>query len=81
MASQNLTGAIDKLEKGSKHVFTVVQDHMGLEQNYGPGGDLHKVPRGILNYQFGGGNGTSVEWKVTGNLGGEHVRISQNTEN
>ncbi|OCL10742.1 hypothetical protein AOQ84DRAFT_426268 [Glonium stellatum] len=25
------------LELGSKHVFMIVQDHMGLEQNYGPG--------------------------------------------
>jgi len=81
---------------GSKHVFIVVQDHMGLEQNYEPGGDLHKVsydsalsfllhrteelqiPRGVLNYHFSGSNGTSVDWKVTGNLGGEHVSYSSN---
>ncbi|KAH8676554.1 putative beta-galactosidase A [Tricladium varicosporioides] len=72
VAAANLTGVVPALEKGSKHVITVLQDHMGLEQNYGPGGDLHKVPRGILNYRFEGGNGTNVTWKVTGNLGGEH---------
>lgn len=44
IAAVNLTGQIPTLKAGSKHVFTVVQDHMGLEQNYGPGGDLHKVP-------------------------------------
>jgi len=45
---------------------------MGLEQNYGPGGNLHGTPRGILNFSFTGTNATEVAWKVTGNLGGEH---------
>lgn len=35
-----------------------------------------QIPRGILNYHFSRSNGTSVNWKVTGNLGGEHVSYS-----
>ncbi|KAF2461720.1 glycoside hydrolase superfamily [Lineolata rhizophorae] len=71
VASVNLTGQLPSVEPGSEHVITVLQDHMGLEQNYGPGGDLHKIPRGILNYNFTGSNATRVTWKLTGNLGGE----------
>ena len=70
-ASMNVTASLPPLKTGSKHVLVVLQDHMGLEQNYGPGGDLHKIPRGILNYGFTGANTTSISWKVTGNLGGE----------
>ena len=61
---------------------------MGPDENYAPGGDFHKVqsyrslmmltnsqtPRGILNWAFSDTNDTQVAWKVTGNLGGEHVR-------
>ena len=43
VASVKLAAKFPALEAGSKHVITVIQDHMGLEQNYGPGGDLHKV--------------------------------------
>jgi len=33
-------------------------------------------PRGVLNYQLGSLN-EEIEWKVTGNLGGEQVRPVQ----
>ncbi|KAL3417481.1 glycosyl hydrolase family 35 [Phlyctema vagabunda] len=70
VAAKNLTVKIPNLDYGTPHVITIIQDHMGLEQNYGPGGDLHKIPRGILNYGFT--SNISVYWKTTGNIGGEH---------
>jgi hypothetical protein len=64
-----------KLVKGTKHVVTIVQDHMGLEENWTTGTDDFKTPRGILAYAFVGSPATTVDmWKVTGNLGGEDVR-------
>ncbi|KAK3298537.1 glycoside hydrolase family 35 protein [Chaetomium fimeti] len=46
------------------------------------GGDEMKAPRGIMDYRFGmgggggggGGEAPEVEWRVTGNLGGEDYR-------
>ena len=70
-ASMKVTAQLPPLKPGSEHVMVALQDHMGLEQNYGPGGDLHKTPRGILNYAFTGTNTTGISWKVTGNLGRE----------
>jgi hypothetical protein len=62
------------LAAGSKHVLTVLQDHMGYEEDFTAASDQFKTPRGILAFQFLGGNGTNVDtWKVTGNLGGEDV--------
>ena len=43
-ASMIVTAALPSLKPGSRHVLVVLQDHMGLEQNYGAGGDLHKTP-------------------------------------
>ncbi|KAJ7590547.1 glycoside hydrolase family 35 protein [Mycena floridula] len=60
------------LTKGSNHILTIVQDHMGLEENWTSAQDFFKNPRGILSYSFVGSNSTTVStWKVTGNLGGE----------
>jgi hypothetical protein len=64
-----------KLVKGAQHVVTIVQDHMGLEEDWTTGTESFKNPRGILAYAFTGSSATKVTtWKVTGNLGGEDVR-------
>ncbi|KAG5733968.1 putative beta-galactosidase A [Termitomyces sp. T112] len=60
------------LDEGSTHVLTILQDHMGLEENWWAAGEDFKNPRGILNYTFFGRSVPTVTvWKVTGNLGGE----------
>ncbi|KAI0180576.1 glycoside hydrolase family 35 protein [Hypoxylon sp. FL1284] len=68
----NLTGDFD-LEAGSSHVFTVVVDTTGLNENYDPGEDEMKAPRGILGWRLETSKATNtpIEWKLTGNLGGE----------
>ncbi|EIN05080.1 hypothetical protein PUNSTDRAFT_146007 [Punctularia strigosozonata HHB-11173 SS5] len=56
----------------STHVITILQDHMGYEEDWTSASDDFKTPRGILSYSFVGSNSTVVgTWKVTGNLGGE----------
>lgn len=63
-----------KLAKGSNYVITILQDHMGLEEDFTAAADQFKTPRGILSYSFPGSNSTKINvWKVTGNLGGEDV--------
>ncbi|PPQ68771.1 hypothetical protein CVT24_007713 [Panaeolus cyanescens] len=60
------------LANGSKHVITILQDHMGYEEDWTTGNDDFKAPRGINRYSFVGSTSTVVStWKVTGNLGGE----------
>jgi beta-galactosidase len=63
----------EPLERGSSYVFTVLIDHMGLSQNFDTNGDEMKTPRGILDYRLSAKNNetTSIQWKLTGNLGGE----------
>ncbi|KAG6843958.1 hypothetical protein H0H87_011380, partial [Tephrocybe sp. NHM501043] len=64
------------LKVGSAHVLTILQDHMGLEQSWAGASDYFKTPRGVLNYSFSGSSVPTVSvWKVTGNLGGESVRV------
>lgn len=61
------------LVSGSHYAITILQDHMGYEEDWSADDDF-KTPRGILNYSFVGGSGTEVStWKVAGNLGGEDV--------
>ncbi|KAF8211508.1 glycoside hydrolase family 35 protein [Mycena galopus ATCC 62051] len=60
------------LGKGSTHVLTILQDHMGNEENWWAAANDFQTPRGILSYSFLGSVTTTVsEWKVAGNLGGE----------
>ncbi|KAF9227202.1 glycoside hydrolase family 35 protein [Gyrodon lividus] len=60
------------LTKGSEHVITILQDHMGYEEDWIAPTDGFKAPRGILSYSFVGSEGTEVSvWKVAGNFGGE----------
>ncbi|KAF4619804.1 hypothetical protein D9613_005466 [Agrocybe pediades] len=59
--------------KGSNHVITILQDHMGYEEDWTAASESFKAPRGILSYSFVGSPSTNVTlWKVAGNLGGEN---------
>ncbi|AEO65317.1 glycoside hydrolase family 35 protein [Thermothielavioides terrestris NRRL 8126] len=63
-----------RLVPGRAYALTVLLDNMGNAQNALVGGDDMKAPRGILQFNFtmgGGGAAPAVDWKVTGNLGGE----------
>ncbi|KAI1454933.1 glycoside hydrolase family 35 protein [Annulohypoxylon moriforme] len=59
-------------EAGSEHVFTVVVENMGLNED-GIGSDEQKAPRGILGWRLATSKATNtpISWKLTGNLGGE----------
>jgi beta-galactosidase len=74
----NVTYQLPKLTAGKAYVFTILLDHMGLEENWVVGQDLMKTPRGILNYTMSNREQSAITWKLTGNLGGEdyvdHVR-------
>ena len=62
------------LTKGSSHIITILQDHMGYEEDWTAASDAFKSPRGIWSYSFVGSASTTVSvWKLTGNLGGESV--------
>jgi len=70
----NGTYTLPNLTKGQTYVLTVVVDHNGLDENWTPGLELMKDPRGILAYGLKSSDGsvsTAVTWKLTGNLGGE----------
>ncbi|CAA7259499.1 unnamed protein product [Cyclocybe aegerita] len=60
------------LVAGSNHIITLLQDHMGYEEDWVAASETFKAPRGLLSYSFIGSSTTTVTtWKVTGNLGGE----------
>jgi len=62
------------LAKGTNHVITILQDHMGYEEDWASASDDFKTPRGVMSYSFVGSPSTVVNtWKVAGNLGGEDV--------
>ena len=67
----NKTYTLPNLKSGSNYVITVVNDHMGMDENYVVGQNEMKNPRGILHYQLSGHANTELTWKLTGNLGGE----------
>ncbi|KAI7773977.1 hypothetical protein LA080_009499 [Diaporthe eres] len=69
--NQTLSLSPANLARGRDYVITILIDHMGEETNWTPGYDTMKTPRGILNYTLDGHPQSDVEWKVTGNLGGE----------
>jgi len=62
------------LKPGQSSVITIVQDHMGYEEDWWAASDSFKEPRGVRSYSFINSPTTQVSvWKVTGNLGGESV--------
>ncbi|KAL9619062.1 MAG: hypothetical protein Q9160_006317 [Pyrenula sp. 1 TL-2023] len=67
----NQTVTLPNLSAGSTYILTVVIDHMGLDENFNPGSDEMKNPRGILNYNLAGQPQSALTWKLTGNFGGE----------
>lgn len=69
--NQTLSLLPASLTRGGEYVITILIDHMGEETNWTPGFDTMKTPRGILNYTLDGHPQSAVEWKITGNLGGE----------
>ncbi|KAH7114441.1 glycoside hydrolase superfamily [Dendryphion nanum] len=70
----NATFTLGKLSAGKTYVVTVVIDNQGLDENWTIGTETMKNPRGILDYRLEGRNQSGVEWKLTGNLGGEDYR-------
>ncbi|OTB20741.1 glycoside hydrolase family 35 protein [Daldinia sp. EC12] len=66
----DVTGA--GLEAGTEHVFTVVVENMGLSENWIVADEM-KQPRGILGWRLETSKATNtpINWKLTGNLGGE----------
>ncbi|KFG78387.1 beta-galactosidase [Metarhizium anisopliae] len=70
--NQNSTYALPSLTAGEQYVVTVVVDTMGFNENFNPGYEDMKAPRGILDYALSSPDGapTAVAWKITGNLGG-----------
>lgn len=56
---------------GETYIITVVIDNMGLAENFSPGADTMKAPRGILAHSLAGYAQNAISWKIQGNLGGE----------
>lgn len=72
--NHNSTHKLTGLTMGKNYVLTVVIDTTGINQNFVPGLDLMKEPRGIIDYSLRSSEGNNIDispWKLTGNLGGE----------
>jgi hypothetical protein len=59
------------VQSGESYVITILIDNMGLAENFSPGADTMKAPRGILTYSLAGYAQDDISWKIQGNLGGE----------
>lgn len=68
-ASSNYT--LPTLSANTTHTLTVVVDNQGLDENWTVGDETSKNPRGIMDYDLDGHAKSDVQWKITGNLGGE----------
>jgi hypothetical protein len=76
--SGNSTFSVPNLTPGKTYTITVVIDNQGLDENWTIGTETMKNPRGILDYKLSGHAASDVQWKLTGNLGGEdYVDISR----
>ncbi|PMD45496.1 glycoside hydrolase family 35 protein [Hyaloscypha variabilis F] len=64
------TVSLPSLSPGTSHILTVLIDHMGQDEE-APGTDQIKHPRGITDYLLSGHAQSDINWKMTGNLGGE----------
>lgn len=72
--NQNSTYTLPNVTAGKQYILTVVVDSMGFNENFNPGYEDMKVPRGIFDYKLSSPDGSATNittWKVTGNLGGE----------
>lgn len=71
--NHNLTVQLPQVNAGSEYVLTVLIDHLGLTENFNPGNDTMREPRGLLSYKLSSpSSSVPITWKLTGNLGGEH---------
>lgn len=59
------------LTAGQSYVVTVLIDHMGYDLNFYINTQPMKTPRGILHYSLSGRSQDAIQWKMTGNFGGE----------
>ena len=60
------------VQAGESYIITILIDNMGLAENFSPGADTMKAPRGILTYSLSGYSQDAITWKIQGNLGGEN---------
>lgn len=67
----NQTLGLPKLNAGHETILTFLVDNMSLDEENGVGNNTMKSPRGIINYNLAGHAQSDVQWKLTGNLGGE----------
>ena len=70
----NATFTMPNLAKGKTYTITVVVDNQGLDENWTIGTETMKNPRGILDYKLSGHDASDINWKLTGNLGGEDYK-------
>ena len=63
--------SLPSLIPSTPYVLTIITDHMGLDENFNPGLDSMKNPRGILSYNLSSYPQDAITWSLTGNLGGE----------
>lgn len=69
--THNDTYTLPNLTAGKKYILTILVENNGYEENWAPGMDQMKWPRGILDCALSGHEKTDLSWKITGNLGGE----------
>lgn len=67
----NQTLSLPKLNAGHEAILTFLVDNMSLDEENGVGNNTMKSPRGIINYSLAGHAQSDVQWRITGNLGGE----------
>ena len=63
--------SLPSLTPSTPYVLTIITDHMGLDENFNPGLDSMKNPRGVLSYNLSSYPQHAITWSLTGNLGGE----------
>ena len=73
-ANYSSTFKLSGLTANKAYVFTILLDNMGLDENQAAGDAGMKNPRGILKYNLAGREASCIQWKITGNLGGEEYR-------
>lgn len=72
--NDNVTLQLTDLTASTDYVVTLVVDHLGLTENFNPGNDTMREPRGLLSYNLTSSTSSQsvpVSWKLTGNFGGE----------
>ncbi|KFY31041.1 hypothetical protein V493_01453 [Pseudogymnoascus sp. VKM F-4281 (FW-2241)] len=72
VGDSNSTYTLGKLSKGKPYVLTMLMDNLGYDGNWVIGSDSMKNPNGILHYEFAGRKQSDINWKLTGNFGGEN---------